>query len=195
MSRFPALVLPVLVACLPAAAAADVTADIRRCGALTDDSARLACFDEVAAGLDGGATDAISAQALAALDREFRFDRSTRVAPTMFRLEVSKYLSLSRETGPGRDVQRLATRINQAIGNLPGWSLDIVVHGASVELPRARPLSGAELLDQATRAMLGSGVPEDRYAIAIGPDAEPLLWDDGRVRGSNEHITVEVSGL
>ena len=62
-------------------------------------------------------------------------------------------------------------------------------------LPRAEPLTGAELLDQATRALGRSGLPEARYDVILGADAEPSLWDDGRVRGSNEHIIVDIVGL
>ncbi len=187
--------LPLGAALLAAPAFANVAADLRVCAAVADDGERLACFDNLAASVQDGVAGADTAAALAALDREFRFDRSLRVAPTGFRLEVSQYLSVSRETGPGRDVQRLASRINRAIGDIPGWSLEIVVHGASVAIPRARPLSGAELQNQAVRAMAQSGLAEGRYEIVVGPDAAPRLWDDGRVRGSNEHITVEILGL
>ena len=196
MSRFPAFLLPLAAVFLPAAAAADVAADLTRCAALTEDGARLACYDGVAAGIGQDNAPAGSLEAaLTGLDREFRFDRSTRVEPLLFRLEVSKYLSVSRETGPGRDVARLARRIDQAIGDIQGWVLEITVHGAQVKISRAQPLSGDELLNQVTRAMARSGLAEARFNVMLGPDAEPSLWDDGRVRGSNEHIVIEVTGL
>ena len=175
---------------------ADVAQDLARCAAVADDGARLACYDNVAAGTNQEAVSSGNAEvALAALDRKFRFDRSTRVEPLLFRLEVSQYLSVSRETGPGRDVERLARRINEAIGAIPGWLLEITVHGARVKIPRARPYSGEELLNQAAQAMAQSGLPEARFNLVLGTDAEPSLWDDGRVRDSNEHIVVEVTGL
>ncbi len=43
--------------------------------------------------------------------------------------------------------------------------------------------------------MTQSGLPEARFNLVLGTDAEPSLWDDGRVRDSNEHIVVEVTGL
>lgn len=203
MSRFfspllplGAVLLPLGAVLLPAAATADVAQDLTRCAAVADDGARLACYDDLAAGIgQDGVADGKAEIVLAALDREFRFDRSTRVEPLLFRLDVSKYLSVSREAGPGRDVERLARRINDAIDDIPGWSLEITIHGAQVKISRARPLTGAELMDQAVRAMAQSGLPETRFNIVQGADAEPLLWDDGRVRGSNEHIIVEITGL
>ncbi len=196
MSRLVVFLFPLGIAVLPVATSADVAQDLASCVVITDDSARLACFDDLAARI---ATDGVkagdAAAVLAALDREFRFDRSTRIAPLRFRLNVSQYLSVSRATGPGRDVERLARRINEVIGDIDGWTVEITVHGARVKLPRAQPLTGEELFEQASRAMARSGLPEDRFEIILGPDAEPALWDDGRVRDSNEHIIVEVAGL
>ena len=196
MSRFFALLLPLGAVFVPAVSVAGLAEDVTRCAALADDGARLACYDDVAVEIgQNGVSSGDAEVVLAALDREFRFDRSTRVEPLLFRLEVSQYLSVSRETGPGRDVERLPRRINGAIGDVPGWVLEITVHGAQVKIPRARPYSGDELLNQATRAMVRSGLAEVRFNIVEGADAEPSLWDDGRVRGSNENIVVEVTGL
>jgi hypothetical protein len=38
-------------------------------------------------------------------------------------------------------------------------------------------------------------LPEARYTITQGADAEPSLWDDGRVRSANEHIDIVITDL
>ena len=40
--------------------------------------------------------------------------------------------------------------------------------------------------------MTRTGLPKDRYSVDIGPDAQPVLWDDGRVRSANENIEIVI---
>ncbi|MBO6781777.1 MAG: hypothetical protein JJ899_00615 [Alphaproteobacteria bacterium] len=181
---------PVLVA----TAHADIRNDIARCAGISDDGARLQCFDNAAAAMQAE-RNAAASRAAEALKREFRFDRGALTGPLSLRVNVSGNLVLSRDTAAGREVEETARRIGKALGDIDGWSLSIVVHGGKVALSRGNPYSGGELLAQSRAGMARSGLPEDRYTVALGPDAEPELWDDGRVRNANEHIDIEIVGL
>ncbi len=173
---------------------ADIRADVARCAAIAEDAARLQCYDTAAADMQA-ARDADANRASEALKREFRFDRGILTGPLSLRLKVSGNLVLSRDTAAGREVEETARRITKALGDIEGWSLSVIVHGGRVSLSRGNPYSGAELLAQSRNGMARSGLPEDRYTVALGPDAEPELWDDGRVRNANEHIDIEIIGL
>ncbi|MBT3931513.1 MAG: hypothetical protein HOF34_12430, partial [Rhodospirillaceae bacterium] len=52
--------------------------------------------------------------------------------------------------------------------------------------------TAADLLAQARTGMTRTGLPKDRYSVDIGPDAQPVLWDDGRVRSANENIEIVI---
>ena len=136
-----------------------------------------------------------ASNAVAALAQEFRFDRHTLTGPLALTLEVSGNLQLSRETFAAREVEEAMRRTTKALGEIQDWSLAITVHGGKVSLSRGSPYSGQELLIQAQSGAERSGLPIDRYTITRGADAEPLLWDDGRVRSANEHISIVVTGL
>ena len=173
---------------------ADIRADVTRCATITDDGARLACFDAAAVEMQIE-RDAAAVAATEALATEFRFDRNTLSGPLSLKVEVSGNLQLSRDTFAAREVEEAVRRITKALGDIEGWRLDVTVHGGKVALSRGSPYSGEELLLQAERGMKRSGLPETRYTVQRGPDAEPLLWDDGRVRSANEHINIFIRGL
>jgi len=173
---------------------ADIRSDVAQCAAISDDAARLACFDKAATDMQSERSVAAS-NAVAALAQEFRFDRHTLTGPLALTLEVSGNLQLSRETFAAREVEKAMRRTTKALGEIQDWSLAITVHGGKVSLSRGSPYSGQELLIQAQSGAERSGLPIDRYTITRGADAEPLLWDDGRVRSANEHISIVVTGL
>ncbi|MDE0780955.1 MAG: hypothetical protein OSB67_09430 [Alphaproteobacteria bacterium] len=173
---------------------AGIGSNLNRCAAISGDTARLICFDAVAANMN--AEHSLAAKkATAALAQEFRFDSNVIQSPHFLRTEVSGNLRLSRETAAARKVEGLVRRITKAIGNIDGWSLAITVHGGKVTLSRGSPYTGTELLAQAKDGMTNSGLPKDRYSVMLGPDANPTLWDDGRVRSANEHIDIVVLDL
>ena len=193
--RTALLALPLAALPLSAGAAhADARDEVARCAAILDDTQRLACFDAAAASLQAE-RNAAAEEAAATLKREFRFDRNAMTGPLSFRIQVSGNLVLSRETAAAREVEKTARRITKALGEIEGWKLSITVHGGQVSLSRGHPYSGVELLEQSETGMANSGLLENRYTITQGPDAEPDLWDDGRVRSANEHIDIEIIGL
>lgn len=173
---------------------ADIRADVARCATVPDDGERLACFDRAAADHEAE-RNAAAEEAAAALKQEFRFDPKVMTGPLSFRLKVSGNLVLSRETAVAREVENTVRRVNKVLDGIEGWKLTIAVHGGQVSLSRGHPYSGSELQNQAKTGMANVGIPEDRYTITIGPDAEPELWDDGRVRSANEHVDIEIVGL
>lgn len=175
-------------------AQADIRADVARCAEIQDDTERLGCFDTAAADLQVE-RNAAAVNAADALAEIFRFDRNMLTGPLSLRVGVSGNLQLSRETFAAREVEETARRITKALGDIEGWKLEIEVHGGKVALSRGSPYSGEELMLQAQSGMSRSGLPEDRYTITRGPDAEPVLWDDGRVRSANEHIDIVITGL
>ncbi len=166
--------------------------DIAACAAFADDGARLACFDALDASADGD-TITLTTAAATALKQEFRFDPGLMTGPFTFRLAVSGDLKISRSTMAAREVEGVARRIGKALADNNDWAIAVTVHGAQVTLSRGNPYSGAELLAQARTGMAGTGLAEDRYTVTQGAVATPVLWDDGRVRSVNEHITVDVT--
>jgi hypothetical protein len=173
---------------------ADLKDDVTQCSAITEDAVRLACFDTAAATAQSE-RDAAAQSATALLADEFRFDRNVMRAPLHLRVDVSGNFLLARDTAAAREVEGITRRITKAIGEVPGWNLAITVHGGQVALSRGSPYSGDELLIQARSGMSRTGLPETRYTITQGADAEPSLWDDGRVRSANEHIDIVITGL
>ncbi|MEP4378917.1 MAG: hypothetical protein ABJ215_11005 [Alphaproteobacteria bacterium] len=183
------LVLFILAGSAPARA--DLGEDIRRCAAIGDETKRLACFDTVAAEL-ANARNAAAAAAITALEREFRFDPGLMTGPLAFRITVSGNQVVSRETAAAREVENVLRRVQKVIGGTDDWSVSVIVHGGGVTLSRGQPYSGGELLAQARTGMARTGLDENRYTVALGPDARPVLWDDGRVRSANENIEIEI---
>lgn len=173
---------------------ADIRADVTHCAAIADDAARLACYDTAAVDMQSE-RNAAAADAEEALAKEFRFDRSMLTGPLFLKVEVSGNLRVSRATFASSEVEETVRRVTKALGEISGWSLAITVHGGKVSLSRGSPYSGQELLIQAQSGAERAGLPEDRYTITLGADAEPELWDDGRVRSANEHIDIVVTGL
>lgn len=183
-----------LAAVLAAPAYADLRDEIAACAEIGDETDRLACFDTAAAEMQLK-RDAAAVDAADALRKEFRFDRNLLTGPLSMRIEASGNLRVSRDTAVAREVEEVVRRATKALGEIDGWSLSLVVHGGKVALSRGTPYSGAELLAQARRGLRLSGLPENRYTVALGEDAEPDLWDDGRIRSANEHINVRIVGL
>jgi hypothetical protein len=173
---------------------ADLRDDVTQCSAITEDASRLACFDAAATTAESE-RNAAAQSAAALLADEFRFDRSVMRAPLHLRVDVSGNFRLARDTTAGREVETIVRRITKAIGEVPGWNLSITVHGGQVTLSRGSPYTGDELLIQARAGMSRSDLPEARYTITQGADAEPSLWDDGRVRSANEHIDIVITDL
>jgi hypothetical protein len=175
-------------------AQADIRADVTRYATIAADGERLACFD-LAAQEMRVERDAAAVAATQALATEFRFDRNMLSGPLSLKVEVSGNLRLSRDTFAAREIEGAVRRITKALGDIEGWKLEITVHGGKVALSRGSPYSGEELLLQAESGMKRSGLPDGRYTIQRGSDADPLLWDDGRVRSANEHIDIVITGL
>lgn len=170
----------------------DLRDDVARCAALSDNTERLACFDTVAAEM-ANARNAAAAAAITALQREFRFDPGLMTGPLAFRIKVSGNQVVSRETAAAREVENVLRRVQRVIGGTDDWRANIIVHGAKVTLSRGRPYSAEELLSQANAGMARTGLDAGRYSVTRGPDAEPVLWDDGRVRSANENIEIAIS--
>lgn len=168
--------------------------DVARCAAIADAAARLACFDTLAADTAAGGS-AAAEEAAAALKEEFRFQPRLMTGPFGFHLAVSGKLRIARDTEAARAVERLVRRISNALSDSDGWGVSVTVHGASVALSRDTPYSGEELFAQAKEGLARSGLDPASYELKLGPDAEPVLWDDGRVRSANEHIIVRVTGF
>jgi len=173
---------------------ADLRDEIAACAEIGDEAARLACFDTAAAEMQLK-RDAAAVDASDALREEFRFDRNLLTGPLSMRIEASGNLRVSRDTAVAREVEEIVRRTTKALGEIDGWSLSLIVHGGKVALSRGTPYSGADLLSQTRRGLRLSGLPENRYTVALGEDAEPDLWDDGRIRSANEHIDVRIVGL
>jgi hypothetical protein len=173
---------------------ADLRSDVARCAAIVDGAARLACFDTLAGGVEAPQSAARDA-AIAALSREFRFDRGLMTGPLSFRVAVSGNLVLSRETAAAREVEDVVRRIARTIDGSNDWRVAVTVHGGKAKLSRGHPYTGEELLAQARAGMASTGLAETRYTVTRGADAEPVLWDDGRVRSANEHIEIEIEGF
>jgi hypothetical protein len=173
--------------------------DVARCARITDDGARLACFDAIVP-TEGSDTSAALDESQrreleAALQREFRFDPGLRTDRFAFRIAVSGDLQISRDTAAAREVERLVRRIGKAFGDFDGWSVVVTVHGAQVAFSRGKPYTGEELAKQAETGLKRTDLGADRYTVEVGPPAQPLLWDDGRVRSANEYIDVVIAGL
>jgi hypothetical protein len=178
---------------------ADLRADIARCTAIADDAARLACYDGIELPLAPQTTGTLDEsrrrELEEALDREFRFDPQLRTGTFNFRLAVSGDLQISRDTAAAREVERLVRRLAKVFGDFADWGVAVTVHGAQVALSRGKPYTGEELLQQAAAGLERSGLARGRYTAELGKPAQPRLWDDGRIRGANEHIDVVVNGL
>ena len=166
--------------------------DVAACRAIAGDDARLACFDALGASADAD-TLALTAAAATALKKEFRFDSGLMTGDFTFRIAVSGDLKISRSTMAAREVENVARRIAKALADNSDWAISVTVHGAEIALSRGNPYTGAELLAQAQTGMVRTGLATDRYTVTQGPDAAPILWDDGRVRSVNEHIIIEVT--
>ena len=196
---FPILALAAVMLAPSNPARADLRSDVARCAQIAGDTARLACFDAIAASEDTsqeGVLDPAEKRELeAALQREFRFDRDLKTGAHSFRIAVSGDLLASRSTAAAREVERLVRRIGKAFGEFNGWGVAVTVHGASVAFSRGTPYTGDELAAQAAVGLKRSGLAADRYTVAIGSPAQPRLWDDGRIRDANEHIEAVITGL
>ena len=72
------------------------------------------------------------------------------------------------------------------------WKLKITVHGAKTSLSRGNPYTGKELFVQAKSGLMLTKLSPERYSLEQGPEALPILWDDGRIRSINEHIIVKI---
>jgi hypothetical protein len=173
---------------------ADLGEDIQRCAALTDQIERLACFDIVAAEM-ANAQNAAADAAVTALQREFRFDPGLMTGPLTFQIQVSGNQVVSRETAASREVENILRRVRKVIGGTDDWNVSVIVHGGQVTLSRGHPYSADELLSQARAGMSRTGLAANRYTVEIGPDALPVLWDDGRVRHANENIEITIGGF
>lgn len=176
------------------AAHADLRDDIARCAGMADDTERLACFDTVATDTQS-TRNAAAAEAEAALKREFRFDPGLMTGPLSFRIAANGGLIISRDTAVARDVEKVVSRVAKALGDSDDWNVSISVHGGRVTLSRGSPYTGDELVSQVQVGMTRTGLPQERYTIIRGTDAEPILWDDGRVRHANEHVNIEIVGF
>jgi hypothetical protein len=168
---------------------ADLRDDIARCAALSHESERLTCFDTVAAAQVNAHNVAADA-AITALQREFRFDTDLMTGPMGFQVNVSGNQVVSRNTAAAREVESILRRVQKVIGGTDDWRASVIVHGGQVTLSRGQPYSGDELLAQARMGIARTGLPKDRYSVEIGPNAQPVLWDDGRVRSTNENIEI-----
>lgn len=177
-----------------APAHANLGEDIQRCAALADDDVRLACFDEVAADL-ANAHNSQADAAIAALQKEFRFDPGLMTGPLTFVIKVSGNQVVSRDTAASSEVENVLRRVQKAIDANGNWNAAVIVHGGKVTLSRGQPYSGDELLAQARAGLARTGLAAERYSVEIGPDAEPVLWDDGRVRSANENIEIRIGGF
>ena len=186
--------LAFLVVVLASPAHADLQNDISRCTSLANDTARLACFDATATDLQN-ARNAAGKSAAAALSKEFRFDVGALTGPLSLRVNAIGNFRTSRDTVVARDVETIVRRIHKALDSIDSWSLSLVVHGGKVTLSRGSPYSGNELLLQARTGLSRSGLSDSRYMTTLGSDAEPELWDDGRIRSANEHIDIKIIGL
>lgn len=173
---------------------ADLGEEIQRCAALTDQIERLACFDIVAADL-ANTQNAAAEAAITALQREFRFDPGLMTGPLTFQVQVSGNQVVSRETAASREVENILRRVQKVIGGTDDWNVSVTVHGGQVTLSRGQPYSADELLVQARAGMSRTGLAANRYTVEIGPDALPVLWDDGRVRHANENIVITIGGF
>lgn len=178
---------------------ADLRADVMRCAAIENDTARLACYDAIAVPATGESKATLSDSDRRvlenALQREFRFDPGLRIGPHSFRIAVSGDLQISRATAAAREVERLVRRIARAFGDFNNWGVTVTVHGAQVAFSRGNPYSGAELAQQANAGLARTGLTSGRYTVETGEPAQPRLWDDGRIRDANEHIDVVITGL
>ncbi|MBT5944384.1 MAG: hypothetical protein HOK98_05910 [Rhodospirillaceae bacterium] len=173
---------------------ADLGEDIQRCAALTDQNARLACFDAVAAEM-ASARNAAADAAFTALQREFRFDPGLMTGPLTFLIKVSGNQVVSRDTAASREVENILRRVQKVVGGTDNWNASVIVHGGRVTLSRGQPYSAQELLAQARTGLSRTGLAANRYNVEIGPDADPVLWDDGRVRSANENIEITIGGF
>ncbi|HCP01478.1 MAG: hypothetical protein CL573_07995 [Alphaproteobacteria bacterium] len=170
----------------------DLSESFASCSILTDDTKRLACFDMLTAEIPE-ARSALEARAMTALQREFRFDPGLMTGPLAFRINVSGNEVVSRDTAAAREVESILRRVKRVIGSIDKWRVNIVVHGARVTLSRGRPYSAAELMAQVNVGIARAGLEAARYVAEQGSDAEPVLWDDGRVRSANENIEITIS--
>ncbi len=186
--------LGVLANVLAPPAHADLRDDLARCATLTDDTARLSCFDTTAMDMQK-ARNAAGENAAAALSKEFRFDLNVLNGPLSLKVSASGNSRTSRDTVVAREVENIVRRTTKALADIDGWSLSLVVHGGKVTLSRGSPYTGDELLAQARTGLSRSGLTDSRYTVARGADAEPELWDDGRIRSANEHIDIQIVGL
>lgn len=186
--------LGVVAALLATPAHADLRDEIASCAELSDDTTRLSCFDTAATEMQLK-RNAAAVNATAALSREFRFDRNVLNGPLSMRIEASGNSRVSRGTAVAREVEEVVRRTSKALGEIDGWSLSLIVHGGKIAQSRGTPYSGGELLAQTSRGLELSGLQENRYTVELGKDAEPDLWDDGRIRSINEHIDIQIIGL
>ena len=177
-----------------APAHADLGEDIQRCSALTDQNERLSCFDTAAIEL-ANTRNAASDAAITALQREFRFDHGLMTGPLTFLVKVSGNQVVSRETAASREVENILRRVQKIVGGTNNWNASVIVHGGGVTLSRGQPYTAEELLAQARTGLSRTGLDDNRYTVTIGEDADPVLWDDGRVRSANENIEITIGGF
>ncbi|MBT4906829.1 MAG: hypothetical protein HON62_08105, partial [Rhodospirillaceae bacterium] len=102
---------------------------------------------------------------------------------------------VSRDTAASREVENILRRVQKVVGGTDNWNASVIVHGGRVTLSRGQPYSAQELLAQARTGLSRTGLAANRYNVEIGPDADPVLWDDGRVRSANENIEITIGGF
>ena len=170
---------------------ANMNQSIISCKSVKNNTARLNCYDSLAR-IESKKLYNLSLEQQNAIKREFRFDSDLLIKPLTFRLNVSGNLRISRSTMASREVENLILRINKALNGSNNWKLKITVHGAKIALSRSNPYTQKELFDQAKSGLMRSKFPQERYTLNQGPDAMPILWDDGRIRRINEHIIVKI---
>ena len=173
---------------------ADLGADVQRCAALTDQNERLTCFDTLAADV-ANARNAAADAAITALQREFRFDPGLMTGPLTFLIKVSGNQVVSRETAASREVENVLRRVEKVVGDTDNWNASVIVHGGGVTLSRGQPYTAEELFTQSQIGLTRTGLAENRYTVTIGEAADPVLWDDGRVRSANENIEITIGGF
>jgi len=170
---------------------ANISQKIILCKLVNNKIERLACYDKLAKS-ESRKLQNISLKQQNAIKREFRFDSDLIINPLTFRLNVSGDLKISRSTMASREVEKLILRISRALNGSSNWKLKITVHGAKTALSRGNPYTGKELYDQTKTGLKLSKFSPERYSLKQGPEAMPILWDDGRIRSINEHIIFEI---
>ncbi|MDG2312851.1 MAG: hypothetical protein P8M15_02345 [Alphaproteobacteria bacterium] len=170
---------------------ANFSQKIISCKLVNNNIERLNCYDRLAK-TESKKLQNISLNQQNAIKKEFRFDSDLLIKPLTFRLNLSGNLKISRSTMASREVENLILRISKALNGSSNWKLKITVHGAKTSLSRGNPYTGKELFVQAKSGLMLTKLSPERYSLEQGPEALPILWDDGRIRSINEHIIVKI---